>query len=734
MNKAKILIPIAISMIWLGSNIFLAKEEQPDDLWRFSALSAAWEIEYENRLKELLSSQRAEEHLRWITSKPHLAGSERTRVIAESLHKYMEEYGFKTETACYDGYLSAPVSVSARLVEPVQEAIPTIEDHIEGDPFTDNVEEHPGWILFSPSGEARGHVVYAHHGSERDLRTLEEMGINLKGKILLIRYFRTSDGRKIRNAEKFGAAGVVLYADPQEDGYPYGDVYPKGNWRPPGSIMRRSVIFDYVPSTGDPLSPGWASVKDARRLKIEEVAFPQIPALAISYRSAEHILKLMEGPTAPRNWQGALGVTYKLGPGPAKLHIQTEMDNRDRHMFNVIGRLEGSEHPDQWVLIGNHHDAIIYGGGDPSSGTASQLELARAFGELAEQGFRPKRTIIICFWDAEEMFLGGSTEWVEEHAQELSKKAVAYINMDSSVFNTERPLSVRSHTGLHKLFRAVARDIDDPRTHRSLFNVWRDLQNQFRQVPSVDGWGLFFDPDKRLSQPYVFEIPWDDAAPFYYYLALPSSDMYYGADYGMYHSIYDNFHWMKTVADPTFEYHILMSKLQGMMALRLANADLLPVDFVEEAWFWRKVYEDLERVAEKRGQSVPRLDEAFQLIERWEKEAEALEKESASLLVEESRIKASVSELKEINQMIRQGFVDFFRSRGRKDMPTDRNLFAGSSYEFEGVSGSTLPGIRFALDKGELKEAKEEADIYISALRNRVERLTALRQKIREIR
>jgi len=491
MNRTKILNHIAIFILLLGSTISLAKEEKPAALWRFSRGSAAWEQDYEARLKNMLSPQKIKEHLQWLTSEPHLAGSERTRAIAEYLYKNLEEYGFQTKITCYEGFLSAPVSVSAELVEPFQETIPTLEDRIEGDPFTEKVAEHPGWVLFSPSGEARGHVVYANFGSEKDLRYLEDSGINLKGKILLMRYFKTSDGIKIRNAERFGAAGVVLYADPQEDGFLYGDVYPTGNWRPPGSIMRRSLIFDYLPYTGDPLSPGWASVKGAKRLKIKEVAMPQIPVLSISYRSAQHILNLMKGPTAPYAWQGSLGLTYKLGPGPAKLHIKTKMDNRDRIMFNVIGRLEGSEQPDEWIIIGNHHDAIIYGAGDPSSGTASLLELARALGILAEKGFRPKRTIIICFWDAEEMFLGGSTEWVEEHSPELLEKAVAYINMDSAVFNTERPLSVSSHPGLHKLFRSVARDIDDPKTKQSLFEVWRDLQNQYRQVPSVDGWGIF---------------------------------------------------------------------------------------------------------------------------------------------------------------------------------------------------------------------------------------------------
>ena len=719
---------VTVGMLVLSARPALGQDESPS-LRGFTPRSSAWEREYESKLGQSLSPKRAEQHLRWLTSRPHLTGSEGTRITGEYLHRQMEEDGFETETLRYDAYLPAPVSVSIELIEPVKEVLPTTEDRVEGDPFTASVGEHPGWNGYSPSGEASGQVVYGHFGSEQDFRSLVEMGIDLKGKILLLRYFGTGEGRKVANAERFGAAGVVLYVDPAEDGFPFGEVYPKGNWRPPGAIMRRSIEF--LPYSGDPLSPGWASIPGAKRLALEDVYMPGIPVLPVSYRSAERILTLLGGPEAPRDWQGALPVTYKVGPGSAKLHIRTEMDNRDRPMLNVIGRLEGEFHPDQWVLIGNHHDAWIYGAGDPSSGTASLLELARSLGELARQGFRPRRTLILCFWDAEEMLLGGSTEWVEDHAEELLEKAVAYINMDSSVFNPDRPLSVSSHPVLHRLFRAVARDIEDPRTGRSLFDVWRDLQNQYRKVPSVDGWGEFFNSDRELTQPYLFESPYDDAAPFFYFLAMPASDMYYGADYGMYHSIYENFHWMKTVVDPTFEYHILMAKLQGMMAIRLANAELVPLDYAEEARYWRKAYEDLEGVAKGRGQTVPKLSEARGLIDDWESEAETFWQEAKELLADDSRNGSKA--LDSISRSIYRTARDFYRAEGRPGAPLDRNLFTGGSHDFEGVSGSTLPGIRFAMDKEEMSTARKEAEIYLSALRRRNETLSSLRLQMREL-
>jgi N-acetylated-alpha-linked acidic dipeptidase len=679
----------------------------------------------EQRIRAEISPARIEAHLRWLSSRPHRAGSEGARLTAEYLHRQLESYGFETGTVRYDAYLPAPVSVSLELLEPVREALPTTETRIEGDPFTHAAERHPGWSGYAPSGEASGQVVYAHFGSEAALASLEAHGVELEGRILLMRNFGTDAGRKIANAERFGAAGVVLYTDPAEDGYPFGDVYPRGNWRPEGSIMRRSLIF--LPYSGDPLSPGWASTPGARRLRPDEVRLPRIPVFPVSYATARRILEQLGGPVAPADWQGALPVTYHVGPGPARLRMRTEMDNRDRPIWNVVGRLEGASDPDQWVIVGNHHDAWIYGAGDPSSGTAALLELSRVVGGLAREGVRPRRSLVVAFWDAEEMLLGGSTEWVEERGEELLEKAVAYINMDSAVFNPERPLSVAAHSALHRLFREVSREIADPRTDRTTFEVWRDLQNRYRRVPSVDGWGELFDPERELEEPWIFPLPYDDAAPFFQHLALPASDMYYGADYGMYHSIYENFHWMKTVVDPTFAYHGVMAQLQGLVALRLANADVLPLDYAEEARWWRRAYADLAEVAAARGQEVPGLGDALRAIDAWEAEAEAIERESAGVLGDPERLAAARQHLPGLNRLLSQASRDFHRPGGRPGMPADRNFFAGSSYDFEAVSGSTLPGVRFALDRGQPAEAAREAELYLAALERRLASLRSMR-------
>jgi N-acetylated-alpha-linked acidic dipeptidase len=705
--KSKILIAIVIfSFVTLT---FAADSKSLDG---FSPEAATDQLEFEKLLKDNISPEQIEQHLEWLTSFPHRAGTPGSKKTADYIFEHLKQYGFEVEMVRYEGYLPDLVSTEIRLTQPVQETVSVFEDKIEGDPFTEFVNEHPGWNGFSPSGEAEGQIVYAHHGSREDIETLKKFGIDLKGKILLMRYFGTGEGRKVRNAQEAGAAAVVLYADPAEDGFKYGDVYPKGNWRPPGGIMRRSIVN--LPYSGDPLSPGIASKPGAKRLSADSVALPKIPVLPISYRSAERILKLLEGPVAPYSWQGALGLTYKVGPGPAQVYLKTVMNNRDLPMWNVVARMNGSAHPDQWVILGNHHDAWIFGAGDPSSGTASLLTLAEALGKMSKAGKRPKRTLILTFWDAEEMLLGGSTEWTEDRANDLLEKAVAYINMDSAVFNVDRPLSVSSHPVLHSLFRAVSHDIQDPRSKRSLFEEWTELQNQYRKIPGVDGWGEFFNPDQTLTEPYLFEAPNDDAAPFFNFLALPCSDMYYGADYGMYHSIYENFHWMKTVVDPTFGYHKLMTELQGIVGMRLANADLVQLDYSTEAHYWRLAYQDLQKSTKETEHETLRIQEAFGLIDQWEQEAKGLLADQSKFLKGASNKKADVAT---ISQMIYRISRDFYYADGIGGDITDRNLFYGS--------GGYLTGLRS-------KDATKWANIYIEALKKRINSIQTLRKRLSE--
>ena len=721
-NKEKKLVRkriMTIASILLLAAISPAEQTEPLD--GFTAESSVWQQQFESKLQASLKPANAERLLKELTSRPHRAGTEGARITAEFIKNQLIKYDLPAEILTYQAFLPSPVSVSVELTSPVHKTIPTTEDRIEGDPFTETVEQHPGWAGYSPSGEASGAVVYAHHGSNHDFQIIQQMGIDLKGKIVLMRYFGTGEGTKVKNAERAGAAGILLYSDPKEDGYRYGDVYPKGNWRPPGGIMRRSVIPLWY--DGDPLSPGWSSVSGAKRLSPGEIDLPKIPVIPISYRSAELILQNMEGPLAPHHMQGDLPLPYKIGPGPAEIRMKAVMDNQDLPILNVVSRIEGDTYPDQWVIVGNHHDAWIYGAGDPSSGTASLLEFARGLGELMKQGYRPKRTMILAFWDAEEMLLGGSTEWVEHHKEELLKKAVACINMDSSVFNTDRPLSVSAHPVLHKLFREVTGQIADPKTGKTMFDAWVHLQNQYRQTPGVDGWGSFFDPNRELKEPWIFESPSDDAAPFFHQLALPASDMYYGADYGMYHSIYENFHWMKTVVDPTFEYHIAMSLLQGFVALRIANADLLQLDYATEAGYWKMGYDRLIETAKGQAMTLPLMEETVQQIELWQKQSVDLDRAMAVRLKQGTKMQKDA--VTEFNRMYFLAARDFYRPSGFPNSRLERNLWSGS----DGI----LPGISGALERKEEAKLAEEASLYLNAIKQRVASLRALQARLSDL-
>lgn len=690
----------------------------------FSPASAAAQVAYEAQLVQRISPERIGEHLEILASMLHTAGTEGARVTAQYVRDRLVEYGWDTEIVRYDAWLTLPVETSIELVAPQHETIPTTEQVVPGDPFTQDADQHPGWNGYSASGDVTAPLVYAHHGSDQDFRTLLAMGVDPAGKIVLLRYFDTGEGRKVYNAQKYGAVGVILYADPQEDGFVHGDVYPEGNWRPPGAIMRRSVEFE--PYTGDPLSPGFASVPGVDRLDPSAAHLPSIPVVPTSYAGAGRLLEAIDGADAPAEWQGALELTYRIGDGTARVRLRAVMDNGDKPMFNVVARLQGERSPDQWVIAGNHHDAWIYGAGDPSSGTAAVLEWARVVGELAAQGQPPARTLVLGVWDAEEMLLGGSTEWVEDHTDELLQHAVANINMDSAVFNPDRPLRVASHAALHELFREVAATLQDPRSGDNFSEHWAMHQRDTFALGSVDGFGYFYDGDE-IRRPWIFEVPSDDAAPFMLYLALPASDMYYGGDYGMYHSLYENLHWMRTVVDPDFAYHALMARLQALVTLRLANADVLPLEHATEATFWRLAYRDLQEDAAARDQQVPGLEEALGLIDRWEAEARGLAEELESRLESSGAAPASLAP---INAMIQRLPRDFYRPEGSPGRPWNKNLFVGSAYDFEAASGSLLPGLRYALDEGNDELAVSEGEVYVDALRKRVENLRALRSAV----
>ncbi len=684
----------------------------------------AWDDQarLEEEFAKRLDRRRIARSLRALSAGAHRAGTEGGRRVALLVKKEIENAGFRPEIVSYRFYNTHPGPRSIHLTEPEKRPLTLVEDRIPGDPYTDTAANHRAFVAYSGSGTVEGKVVYAGQGTEREFRVLDEAGISLAGRIALMRYFGAGEGAKILRAQERGAVGAVLYADPLEDGFVHGAVYPRGNWRPEGSIMRRSIIA--TPYGGDPLTPGWAAKADARRLDPAEVpGLPHIPVLPISYRDAAAVLSFLEGPEAPPSMRGGLlregrPLVYRLGTGPARVRLSVSMKPRTDTIRNLIVRIPGEEEPNAWILLGNHHDAWIYGAGDPSSGTAADLEVLRALGDLRRRGWRPRRTLIVAFWDAEEMNLGGSTEWAEEHADELRRKGVAVINMDSAVFNGERPLYVAASPCLHRLFREVASAVRSPAGAGSLADRWLELQNEMRGKTSVDGFGPDYDPKAPFDAPYIDPIPLgDDQTPFVEFLSIPGSDMYYGADYGMYHSLYENEHWMRTVVDPEFEHHRAMADFHGRLGLRLAMAPVLPLDAVATADAWRDAMGALERRADEKGIPTRALKPVRRSLRRFRQAAREFADVREEVLAGVSWGASDAPErLVAVNRQLAAVDRSFFQAEGLPGFPLARNLWAVSPGPVPDLADGRLPGLRWPLEAGREASLANEVAVYGLAL------------------
>ena len=538
------------------------------------------------------SPAKARQWSAWLTEEPHVAGTPQQRRVAEYLAERLRAFGIEAELVRYDVFLNYPKRVALRLTEPVETELALIEDFHARDKDSAGQGVLPGFHGYGASGRASGQVVYANYGTREDYDHLEQLGVSVDGRVVLARYGRVFRGLKVWEAEKRGAAGVVLYSDPADDGYMQGDPYPEGPMRPPSAIQRGSVQFLSL-QPGDPSTPGYASVGRARRVPRDEMRnAPRIPSLPIGYGEAEKVLRLLGGPRVPDDWQGGLPFAYHLGPGGASLALEVEMDEGLRPIFNVIGRIPGSDQPDRWVILGNHADAWTFGAADPNSGTASWLETARALGAARRAGWQPRRTIVLASWDAEEYGLVGSTEWGEALASELAEKTVAYVNLDSSV--TGSRLRLGGTPSLRDLAREVAAAVPEPLEGDSVAAAWETAQRRSwaREAPvDLDRPGESFEP--RLAA----LGSGSDYTVFLDHLGIPCLNFNFSGSYGVYHSMYDNLYWMESFGDPRFVYHAVAARFYGLLAMRLAGADVVPLRFASYARVLRRDLDQLRRKA-----------------------------------------------------------------------------------------------------------------------------------------
>ena len=536
----------------------------------FSAQGAAAEITTEQAFRDAISASEIMKFHRYLTAEPHPAGSARNNDLAKWMAEQWHEQGLEDVTIHeYDVLNSSPREISLEMIKPRHFRASLREDAYKVDPDTSNSNVDGAYLGYSASGEVTAPVVYAHSGNPEDYEYLRQHGIDVRGKIVLVRYSLPYSyrGFKAYTAEKLGAAAILIYSDPAEDGYTKGAVYPDGPWGPESHIQRGAITYDFL-EPGDPLTPGYASVPGAPRIPIAQArTLPKIMGVPLSWRDAKPLLEKMGGPMAPAAWQGGLPIKYRIGGERVVVHLKVDMDTRVQPYYVTEARIRGSEAPDEWVILGNHRDAWVFGAVDPSSGTAAMLEMTRSLGKLLQKGIRTKRTLVFCSWDGEEYALTGSTEWGEQYADELKKKAVAYLNVDEAT--SGKNFQGDAVGSLAPLLVEVSRTLRAP-SGGTLYDEWKiSRQAQLGEKEPVADFDL---ANTRIGSG-------SDHTVFLNYLGIPVMGLTFVGPYGVYHSLYDDFFWINHFGDPEYRYHRLMSQLWGVLALRLANAETVPFDF-----------------------------------------------------------------------------------------------------------------------------------------------------------
>jgi N-acetylated-alpha-linked acidic dipeptidase len=665
-------------------------------------------------------------HLKELTKAPHWASSPEDYATAEYVAGKFKAAGLETEIVPYRVYLNKPKKIVIEATDAAGKVVMTgpTPEHVEGDPFQNDPRVFTAFNGGSPSGDVTGEVVYANYGTLADFKKLRDMGVELKGKIALVRYAQNFRGVKVYIAQKLGMAGVLIYSDPADDGYMKGDMYPAGPYRPETGVQRGSVQF-MAKSTGDPMTPGVAStmqLPDSARLaadKLQEYN-PSIPSNPISYHDALPILQRLGGPETPRAWQGGLPLTYHLGSvaaagtSPAvRVHMHIEQDYAVRTIWDVIGKIRGTDEPDAWVVAGNHRDAWVYGAVDPSSGTAAMLETVHGLGELLKQGWKPKRTIVVGSWDAEEEGLVGSTEWCEDHAKELNH-AVAYFNTDVGVsgphFNAEAVPSLK------QFLREATQRVPSPQGG-TLYDAW------LRDQRSAEDARLKMQGKEQGTEGNEVRVgslgSGSDYTPFFQHVGVPATDIGSGGNYGVYHSVFDNYNWFVKFADPKFEYEQEMARIFGLEILHMADADVLPYDY---RTYGQDVVGYVAKASSDAANAGLQVDFAplTHAAERFRSAGEAV----YSVQTAESAVSKE-----SLNGKLRRAEEMLLSPQGLPGRPWYKHtVFAPG--EFTGYAAVTIPGVTEALDGGLGKPNPELAQAQAAVLAEALNRAATVLETV----
>jgi N-acetylated-alpha-linked acidic dipeptidase len=710
----KLLASAVLLLMLIGSSLRASnssgKESGPDANAIAGFRDVAGEQEIEKRFLAAPDAKLAEEHLRILTQAPHIAGSPEDKATADYVAKKFREAGLDTEIVEYKVWLNYPSEISVDLTAPAGVTMhgPRPE-HVDNDPFQDDPRVINTYNGMSPSGDAEADVVYANYGAPEDFDKLKQMNVDVRGKIVIVRYGQNFRGVKAFVAQERGAAGVIIYSDPKDDGYYRGDAYPKGPWRPASGTQRGSVGYMFQ-FPGDPTTPGIASVPslpDSKRVAPAESAqLSKIPVTPLSYADASPILEHLGGPPSPREWQGALPFTYHVGPGPAKVKIHLKQDYQFRTIWDVIGKVRGTTSPDEWVVAGNHRDAWVYGAVDPNSGTAAMLESVHGIGELLKSGWKPKRTIVIGSWDAEEQGLSGSTEWGEDHAKELAN-AAAYFNMDVAVSGPK--FGASSVPTLKQFIREITKAVSAPQGG-SVYDMWKKTSQasseNSRSQESLTGGYKPPAAQLRSDVPVGDLGSGSDYTVFLQHLGVPSTDIGSTGDYGVYHSVFDNFAWFKKFGDPDFRYEQQMARVFGLEIVRMASADVLPYDYED---YGKEILVYLDAAKNKAKEHFAEKSPDFTAAVEG---ARHLEQAGAKMAQKQRKLPADPERM---NTVLRETERALLIPEGLPNRPWYHHaIYAPGQYT--GYAAVVIPGVNEAIDAGDARRTEQQIAALAAAL------------------
>jgi N-acetylated-alpha-linked acidic dipeptidase len=725
-----------LSLAPIGANV--VADDQP--LFGYSAESSRTERQWEEKLRAIPSPDNLRAYMQRLSARPHNVGSPYDKDNAEWIASKFKEFGLDTHIESFDVLYPTPKERAVELVEGGPKFVAKLQEPaVPQDPTSSQQSEQlPTYHAYSIDGDVTAPLVYVNYGIPEDYEQLGRLGISVKGKIVIARYYHSWRGIKPKVAAEHGAIGCLIYSDPHEDGFVEGETFPAGAWRPKDGVQRGSVAdMPFYP--GDPLTPGIGATKDAKRLDIKDApTITKIPVLPISYADAQPLLAALTGPVAPEGWRGGLGITYRVGPGPAKVHLKVKSNWDIKPLYDVIAKIPGSTLPDEWVIRGNHHDAWVNGAEDPTSGMVAVLEEGRALGELLKSGWKPKRTIIYCAWDGEEPGLLGSTEWAEEHADELRAHAVAYINSDG---NGRGYLGVEGSHTLEKFSNDVSRDISDPETKLS---TWK--RNQLHEIADSKS----SEQRQEIRQRADLRIPalgsGSDYTAFLQHDGVASLNIGFGGEDGggIYHSIYDDFYWYTHFSDTDFVYGRALAQTGGTAVLRLADAELLPFEFSDFADTMQTYLKELKALSQKMHDDIvernreieegvfsatndpkkPLVPPAVETIPPHlnfaplDNAVDALARSAADyrkaldhVNANDGAVLASAS-LADVNHLLIESERKLTTSEGLSNRPWFKHQIYAPGF-YTGYAAKTMPAVRESIEQKQWKQA-DEAIVVVS--------------------